>query len=183
MLSRKIPLDAAPSEITPTYASRGMAGPIPRLELPEASMSPASAYQLIHDELALDSIPSLNLASFVATYMDDAADRLMAETANKNAIDWDEYPQTVALQDRCVNMLSRLFGAAEAHDGVGTATVGSSEAIHLAGLAMKSLAGGPPVAVGWAPLDRPNIGHGERTSRCAGRNLPGTSMLSRATSP
>ena len=80
MLSRKIPLDAAPSEITPTYASRGLAGPIPRLELPEGSMSPASAYRLIHDELALDSIPSLNLASFVATYMDDAADRLISRS-------------------------------------------------------------------------------------------------------
>jgi glutamate decarboxylase len=114
-----------------------MTQPVPRLELPELSMDPKSAYQLIHDELALDANPALNLATFVTTYMDDEADRLMSETYNKNAIDWDEYPQTVALQDRCVNMLSRLFGSAEHHSGVGTATVGSSEAIHLAGLAMK----------------------------------------------
>ncbi len=137
MLSRKIPLEAAPSHVIPTYASRELSQPIPRLELPELSMDPKSAYQLIHDELALDANPALNLATFVTTYMDDEADRLMSETYNKNAIDWDEYPQTVTLQDRCVNMLSRLFGAAEHHSGVGTATVGSSEAIHLAGLAMK----------------------------------------------
>ena len=76
-------------------------------------MDPASAYQLIHDELTLDGNPTLNLATFVTTWMDDEADKLMAETANKNAIDWDEYPQTVELQDRCVNMLARLFGAPE----------------------------------------------------------------------
>jgi glutamate decarboxylase len=107
------------------------------LALPEASLDPAVAYQLVHDELALDANPALNLATFVTTYMDEEAGRLMVENANKNAIDWDEYPQTVKLQDRCVNMLSRLYNAPEAETGVGTATVGSSEAIHLAGLALK----------------------------------------------
>jgi glutamate decarboxylase len=140
MLSRKIPLDAdsaPPPLLCPTYAARGLCEPVPRLELPEHAMDPRVAYQIIHDELSLDSNPALNLATFVTTYMDDEADRLMGETMNKNAIDWDEYPQTVKLQDRCVNMLSRLFRAPESHDGVGTATVGSSEAIHLAGLALK----------------------------------------------
>src|SRR5580658_5796830 len=138
MLSRKIPLTepaAPPSQLTPTYAARGLTHPVPRFELPATSMDPRVAYQLIHDELALDANPALNLATFVTTYMDPEADRLFAESLNKNAIDWDEYPQTVVLQDRCVNMLSRLFNASESHTGVGTATVGSSEAIHLAGLA------------------------------------------------
>jgi glutamate decarboxylase len=140
MLSRKIPLDAEdapPPLLAPTYAARGLSQPVPRDQMPQQSMDPHIAYQLIHDELALDSNPALNLATFVTTYMDADADRLMAETMNKNAIDWDEYPQTVKLQDRCVNMLSRLFHAPETHIGVGTATVGSSEAIHLAGLALK----------------------------------------------
>src|ERR1035438_5236956 len=117
MLSRKVPLDTAPALVAPTYPSRGMAHTVPRFVLPEDSMEPRAAYQLIHDELALDANPSLNLATFVTTYMDDEAARLMAETANKNAIDWDEYPQTVGLQDRCVNMLSRLLGGAERHHG------------------------------------------------------------------
>ncbi len=153
---------------------------IPRFLLPDESMEPKVAYQLIHDELALDANPALNLATFVTTYMDDEADRLMAETANKNAIDWDEYPQTVALQDRCVNMLSRLFGAAEHHDGVGTATVGSSEAIHLAGLAMKFRWRNARKAAG-LPVDRPTSSW-EPTSRCAGRSSPATSTSSPATS-
>jgi len=165
MLSRKVPLDTAPALVAPTYASRGMAHTIPRFELPEESMEPRSAYQLIHDELALDANPSLNLATFVTTYMDDEAARLMAETANKNAIDWDEYPQTVGLQDRCVNMLSRLFGAGERHDSVGTATVGSSEAIHLAGLAMKFRWRNARRAAG-LPCDRPNIVMGGNVQVC-----------------
>jgi glutamate decarboxylase len=165
MLSRKIPLDVAPLHVAPTYASRGLAHSVFRNVLPEASMDPRAAYQLIHDELALDANPALNLATYVTTYMDDEAGRLMAETLNKNAIDWDEYPQTVALQDRCVNMLSRLFGAAEHHDGVGTATVGSSEAIHLAGLAMKFRWRNARAAAG-LPSDRPNIVMGANVQVC-----------------
>jgi glutamate decarboxylase len=165
MLSRKIPLDGASSHIVPTYASRGLTHSIPRYELPEDSLDSSAAYQLIHDELSLDANPALNLASFVTTYMDDQADRLMAETANKNAIDWDEYPQTVALQDRCVNMLSRLFNAAEHHDGGGTATVGSSEAIHLAGLALKFRWRARRLAAG-APADRPNLVMGANVQVC-----------------
>jgi glutamate decarboxylase len=165
MLSRKIPLDSAPPLVTPTYASRGMSHSVSRLILPEESMEPRTAYQLIHDELALDANPALNLATFVTTYMDDEAGLLMSETANKNAIDWDEYPQTVALQDRCVNMLSRLFGAEERHDGVGTATVGSSEAIHLAGLAMKFRWRKARQAAG-LPCDRPNLVMGANVQVC-----------------
>jgi len=165
MLSRKIPIDAAPPNVTPTYASRGMTHSVLRNVLPEESMEPRAAYQLIHDELALDANPALNLATFVTTYMDDEAQRLMVETFNKNAIDWDEYPQTVALQDRCVNMLSRLFGSAEHHDGGGTATVGSSEAIHLAGLAMKFRWRNARRAAG-LPCDRPNIVMGANVQVC-----------------
>ena len=165
MLSRKIPLDTAPLHVASTYASRGLTSAVPRLVLPEVSMDPRAAYQLIHDELALDANPDLNLATFVTTYMDDEAGRLMSESANKNAIDWDEYPQTVALQDRCVNMLSRLFGADEHHDGVGTATVGSSEAIHLAGLAMKFRWRNARKAAG-LPSDRPNIVMGANVQVC-----------------
>lgn len=53
-----------------------------------------SAYQLIHDELSLDGNPLLNLASFVHTWMPEAADKLMIENMSKNLIDQDEYPMT-----------------------------------------------------------------------------------------
>jgi glutamate decarboxylase len=128
-------------------------------------MDPSDAYRIIHDELALDGNPELNLATFVTTWMDDEADRLMVETVNKNAIDWDEYPQTVELQDRCVNMLARLYHAAEHHQSVGTATVGSSEAIHLAGLAMKWRWRKAREAAG-RPHDRPNLVMGANVQVC-----------------
>jgi len=139
VLSKKVALEDAGDtrQLVPTYARRGLTHPVSRYEMPVEPMDPDDAYRLIHDELALDGNPELNLATFVTTWMDDEADRLMTETANKNAIDWDEYPQTVEIQDRCVNMLARLYHAPEHQQSVGTATVGSSEAIHLAGLAMK----------------------------------------------
>ncbi|MHB1775047.1 MAG: glutamate decarboxylase [Acidimicrobiales bacterium] len=158
MLSRKVSLAELGEDrsIVPTFASRGLTEPVPRYELPERSMPGDVAYLAIHHELALDGNPLLNMATFVTTWMDDHADRLMAETINKNAIDWDEYPQTVEVQDRCVNILSRLFHAEEHHDSVGTATVGSSEAIHLAGLAMKVRWRNAAAAAGRRP-GTPNI--------------------------
>ena len=110
---------------------------MPRYELPDEQMSPQTAYQIIHDELNLDGNPALNLASFVTTWMEPEADKLMAESFGRNFIDADEYPQTTEIHNRCVNMLARLFNAPHQSEGVGCATVGSSEAIHLAGLALK----------------------------------------------
>ena len=68
------------------------------------------------------------------------AEDLMCEAFSKNFIDYEEYPQTAELQNRCVNMLARLYNAPEEASGenaMGTSTVGSSEAIMLAVLAMK----------------------------------------------
>lgn len=64
----------------------------------------------------------------------------MVEAFSKNFIDYEEYPQTAELQNRCVNMIARLYHAPEPEDGsnaIGTSTVGSSEAIMLSVLAMK----------------------------------------------
>jgi len=46
-------------------------------------------YQLIHDELNLDGNPSLNLASFVTTWMEPEATLLIAENLDKNYVDND----------------------------------------------------------------------------------------------
>ena len=77
---------------------------MPRNHLPESSMRPETAYQIVHDELMLDGNARLNVATFVTTWMEPAADVLMAECADKNMIDKDEYPQTAELEQRCVNM-------------------------------------------------------------------------------
>jgi glutamate decarboxylase len=65
---------------------------------------------------------------------------LMTESFSKNFIDYEEYPQSADIQNRCVNMIGRLFNAPTGDPdaaAVGTSTVGSSEAIMLSVLAMK----------------------------------------------
>ncbi|HEY5699675.1 MAG TPA: glutamate decarboxylase [Acidimicrobiales bacterium] len=124
-------------DLAPTYGSRYLSEPIPKYRLPDGEMPARLAYQIIHDELALDGNPALNLATFVTTWMEPEAEALMTESLNVNSIDQDEYPQTTEIQNRCVSILADLFHADDAEHAMGTATVGSSEAIHLAGLAMK----------------------------------------------
>ena len=72
--------------------------------------------------------------------MEDEAEKLMVEAFAKNFIDYEEYPVSADIQNRCVSMIARLFHA-PTHDeectAVGTSTIGSSEAIMLGVLAMK----------------------------------------------
>lgn len=79
---------------TSVYGSRFAAADLPRHEMPEQEMPRDVAYRMIKDELSLDGNPMLNLASFVTTYMEDEAEKLMAESFSKNFIDYEEYPQT-----------------------------------------------------------------------------------------
>jgi glutamate decarboxylase len=96
-----------------------------------------TAWQLVHDELMLDGRARLNLATFVTTWMEPQAGRLMAECVDKNMIDKDEYPQTAELERRCVNILADLWHAPDPMDVIGCSTTGSSEAAMLAGMALK----------------------------------------------
>lgn len=64
----------------------------------------------------------------------------------------------VCIQNRCVNMIAHLFNAPleESETAVGVGTVGSSEAIMLAGLAFKRKWQNRRKAEG-KPYDKPNI--------------------------
>ncbi len=131
-----------PQHIAPAYTGRLSTDPVPALRLPGESMDPQAAYRYIHDELMLDGSSRLNLATFVTTWMDPEAEKLMAETFDKNMIDKDEYPATAAIEARCVAMVADLFHAEDLRDddaatAVGVSTIGSSEAVMLAGLALK----------------------------------------------
>ncbi len=112
---------------------------LPRHQLRNTELPPDVAYQIIHDELMLDGNARMNLATFVSTWMEPQAERLMAECLDKNMIDKDEYPQTAELEMRCVHILSRLWNAPDVGDAVGCSTTGSSEAAMLGGLALKRL--------------------------------------------
>ncbi len=128
--------------ITPAYTGRLSTDPVPALRMPDDSMDSQAAYRFIHDELMLDGSSRLNLATFVTTWMEPEADKLMAETFDKNMIDKDEYPATAAIEARCVSMVADLFHAEDLRDddpstAIGVSTIGSSEAVMLAGLALK----------------------------------------------
>jgi len=96
-----------------------------------------TAWQLVHDELMLDGNARLNLATFVTTWMEPQATRLMAESVDKNMIDKDEYPQTAEFERRCVAILADLWHAPDPAAVIGCSTTGSSEACMLAGMALK----------------------------------------------
>lgn len=85
---------------TTVYASKFAAQDLPKHRMPDREMPREVAYRMIKDETSLDGNPMLNLASFVTTYMEDEAEKLMAESFAKNFIDYEEYPMTAELQNR-----------------------------------------------------------------------------------
>jgi glutamate decarboxylase len=141
--------------VVPRFTRAGMVD-VPKHHLPDGPMLPETAYQIVLDEVMLDGNARFNLATFVTTWMDEEADRIYAATVDKNMIDKDEYPQTAAIEERCVRMLGDLWHAPHAEQSIGTSTTGSSEGCMLAGLAMKRRWQHARRAAG-RPTDRPNI--------------------------
>jgi glutamate decarboxylase len=138
---------------------------IPRHRIPDGELPPDVAYQIIHDELMLDGNARMNLATFVTTWMEPQAEKLMAECLDKNMIDKDEYPQTAELEMRCVSALSHLWHAPDAEEATGCSTTGSSEAAMLGGLALKRRWQKERAKAG-KPTDRPNLVMGINVQVC-----------------
>lgn len=69
--------------------------------------------------------------------MEREADDIIMANISKNLADADEYPALIAMHARCVSIIAHMWGAQNNETAVGSATTGSSEAIHLGGLAMK----------------------------------------------
>ena len=120
---------------TPIFGTSEEARVAPKFEMADHSMPGEVAYQIVHDEAMLDGNSRLNLATFVTTWMDDYARRVVTENMDKNMIDKTEYPQTAEIERRCVNMLAKLWNSPEDPYCTGTSTVGSSEACMLGGVA------------------------------------------------
>ncbi len=55
--------------------------------MPESSTPANAVYQLIKDELELEGKPIQNMATFVATWMEPEAEKLMTENLGKNFVD------------------------------------------------------------------------------------------------
>jgi glutamate decarboxylase len=124
-------------DVTPTFGSRYMSVAIPKYKLPAKGMEPRAAYHLIHDELQTQGNPTLNMASFVTTIMDEECDRLISENLGVNYIDTEVYRANLEIQNRCVAILNDLCNAPAPEKTWGTSCAGSSEAVMLAMLAHK----------------------------------------------
>ncbi|HEX6579199.1 MAG TPA: glutamate decarboxylase [Jiangellaceae bacterium] len=159
----KSPIRSTTVSVDPLFTTEGRS--IPRHRLLESSMGPDIAYQIIHDELMLDGNARTNLATFVSTWMEPQADKLMTECFDKNMIDKDEYPQTAELEMRCVGILAGLWNAPQGEQAVGCSTTGSSEAAMLGGLALKRRWQQKRAAEGKS-ADRPNLVMGINVQVC-----------------
>ncbi len=122
-------------EVNPIYVQEAE-HEVPRHAIPADGMPPDTALQVVRDELILDGNARLNLATFVTTWMEPQAQRLMTECLDKNMIDKDEYPQTAELESRCVSILADLWHAPPGGEATGCSTTGSSEACMLGGMAL-----------------------------------------------
>jgi glutamate decarboxylase len=109
----------------------------PKDALPAHELDPRRAYALVHDELMLDGVSRMNLATFCTTWAEPEVHRLLDEALGRNIVDKDEYPQTAELERRCVRIVADLWHAPAAPEATGTSTTGSSEAAMLGGLAAK----------------------------------------------
>ena len=137
----------------------------PHHSLSEHGLGQQTAYELISSELLLDGSARLNLATFVTTWMPSLAGELMAQTADKNMIDKDEYPQTAELEARCVNIIADLWNAPAEQTATGCSTTGSSEAVMLGALALKWRWRERMRAAGKAG-DKPNLVTGANVQVC-----------------
>ncbi|HCB04717.1 MAG TPA: glutamate decarboxylase [Nocardioides sp.] len=121
---------------------------------PEQGMSSTEAFRLVAEDLAIEGDPGRNLATFVTTWMEPEAQRLIAANLHRNFIDHAEYPRTAELEQRCIRMLADLFHAPG--PTTGARTQGSSEAIMLGALSLKWKWRQRQQAAG-RPTDRPNL--------------------------
>ncbi len=136
----------------------------PKHRFPVHESDPRLAYALIHDELLLDGVARMNLATFCTTWAEPEALALLAESFDKNIVDKDEYPQTAELESRCVRMLADLWHSPHPGTTLGTSTTGSSEAAMLSGLAARfrwrerrRIASGESGTTGPTSGERPNF--------------------------
>lgn len=138
------------------FASSDLSISMPKYRIPETEHLARHAYQVVSDELMMDGNSRQNLATFCQTWLEPEVRQLMAETLDKNMVDKDEYPQTAAIEARCVHMLADLWNSPDAANTLGTSTTGSSEAAMLGGMALLWNWRARQRAAG-KPTDRPNL--------------------------
>ena len=100
------------------YGNRFLTERVPSTSFPQGGMRPVDAMRLVDEDLDLEGDPQRNLATFVTTWMEPEAQRIIAENLHRNFIDHAEYPISAEIEQRCVRMLADLFNAPGADDGL-----------------------------------------------------------------
>ena len=98
---------------TEVFGSNRMLQPSPVEKIPDGPTTPEIAYQMVKDETFAQTQPRLNLATFVTTYMDEYATKLMNEAININYIDETEYPRIAVMNGKCINIVANLWNSPE----------------------------------------------------------------------
>jgi glutamate decarboxylase len=117
------------------YGNRFLTEDAPDDNFPAGGMTSLDAMRLVDEELALEGDPQRNLATFVTTWMEPEAQRIIGENLYRNFIDHAEYPISAEVEQRCIRMLADLYHAPG--ETTGARTQGSSEAIMLGALSLK----------------------------------------------
>lgn len=142
---------------TAVFSSDEMLHSAPADKIPDGPTTPQIAYQMVKDETFAQTHPRLNLATFVTTYMDDYATKLMNEAININYIDETEYPRIALMNAKCINIMANLWNTPEpAKWKTGALAIGSSEACMLGGVAAWLRWRKKRKAAG-KPFDKPNF--------------------------
>jgi glutamate decarboxylase len=144
----------SPKEAEILYGNRFLAEDAPDREFPASGMPALDAMRLVDEELVLEGDPWRNLATFVTTWMEPEAQRIVAENLHRNFIDHAEYPISAEIEQRCIRMLADLYHAPG--ETTGCRTQGSSEAIMLGALSLKWKWKERREAAG-QPVDKPNL--------------------------
>ena len=106
-------------------------------EFPEKGVSARAAKLIVNSETWTDANPELNLSSFVTTYVEPELRDIYLEHAHKNFADPDMYPHTTLTEAKIVHWLHDLWHGPKGVEAYGSATIGSSEACMIGGLAHK----------------------------------------------
>ncbi len=118
------------------YQAEPTLTPAPTQFIPQKGIEPTDAYRMVKDETYPQTQPRLNLATFVTTYMDEYATKLMNEAIDVNYIDETEYPRVALMSARCINIIANMWNTPEkAESKCGALGIGSSEACMLGGVA------------------------------------------------
>src|SRR6516164_7707412 len=106
-------------------------------EFPRTGMAARAAQAICVSDAWADANPPQNMSSFVTTFAEEEAIDIARRNMFKNYIDHDMYPRLFAQEKRMVRWLHELFHGPKGVEPYGTATIGSSEACMLGGLAHK----------------------------------------------